>query len=132
MENEGTTRNSSVYSHKVKAGRKRTYFFDVMTTKGNDYYLTLTESTRRNDGIGYTRHQIFLYKEDFNRFAEGLQDVINHVKNDLLPDFDYDQFAHRDQQDGGDHDYKAEGDSPDHKSEADASGHKEDSDQMNW
>mgnify|MGYP003378084512 CR=1 FL=1 len=79
MENEGTTRNSSVYSHKVKAGRKRTYFFDVMTTKGNDYYLTLTESTRRNDGIGYTRHQIFLYKEDFEKFAECLQALIAYI-----------------------------------------------------
>lgn len=131
MENEGTARNSSVYSHKVKAGRKRTYFFDVMTTKGNDYYLTLTESTRHNDGIGYTRHQIFLYKEDFNRFAEGLQDVINHVKNDLLPDFDYDQFAHRDQHDG-DHDFKAEGDASGPTGEGDRSAHKEDSDQMSW
>ncbi|MEP7268759.1 MAG: DUF3276 family protein [Saprospiraceae bacterium] len=97
MENEEGARNSNVYSQKVKAGRKRTYFFDVMKTRGDDYYLTLTESTRRSDGNGYTRHQIFLYKEDFNRFAEGLMDVINHVKTDLIPDFDYDQFAHRDQ-----------------------------------
>lgn len=102
MENEGTARNASVYSHKVKAGRKRTYFFDVMKTRGNDFYLTLTESTRRSDGNGYTRHQIFLYKEDFNRFAEGLNDVINHVKTDLMPDFDYDQFAHRDNHEHGD------------------------------
>lgn len=102
MENEGTARNASVYSHKVKAGRKRTYFFDVMKTRGNDFYLTLTESTRRSDGNGYTRHQIFLYKEDFNRFADGLNDVINHVKTDLMPDFDYDQFAHRDNQEHGD------------------------------
>jgi len=97
VENDGTQRNLSVYSHKVKAGRKRTYFFDVMKTRGNDYYLTLTESTRRSDGNGYIRHQIFLYKEDFNRFVEGLQDVVNHVKTNLLPDFDYDQFAHRDE-----------------------------------
>lgn len=102
MENEGTARNASVYSHKVKAGRKRTYFFDVMKTRGSDFYLTLTESTRRSDGNGYTRHQIFLYKEDFNRFADGLNDVINHVKTDLMPDFDYDQFAHRDNQEHGD------------------------------
>ncbi len=100
MEKDGNARSSSVYSHKVKAGRKRTYFFDVMRTKGNDFYLTLTESTRRSDGNGYTRHQIFLYKEDFNRFSEGLLDVINHVKQDLLPDYDYDQFAHRESQEG--------------------------------
>lgn len=117
MENEGTARNASVYSHKVKAGRKRTYFFDVMKTRGNDFYLTLTESTRRSDGNGYTRHQIFLYKEDFNRFADGLNDVINHVKTDLMPDFDYDQFAHRDNQEHGDDhvhpDDHAEGDTHD-------------------
>ncbi len=112
MENDGGSRsNSNVYSHKVKAGRKRTYFFDVMKTRGNDYYLTLTESTRRSDGNGYTRHQIFLYKEDFNRFAEGLMDVINHVKTDLLPEYDYDQFAHREQNQSDEH---AE---DDHKSE---------------
>jgi len=112
VENDGGSRsNSNVYSHKVKAGRKRTYFFDVMKTRGNDYYLTLTESTRRSDGNGYTRHQIFLYKEDFNRFAEGLMDVINHVKTDLLPEYDYDQFAHREQNQSDEH---AE---DDHKSE---------------
>jgi len=103
VENDGSQRNSSVYSNKVKAGRKRTYFFDVMKTRGDDFYLTLTESTRRGDGNGYIRHQIFLYKEDFNRFVEGLQDVVNHVKTELLPDFDYDQFAHReDHPEGGD------------------------------
>ena len=122
MENEGTTRNASIYSHKVKAGRKRTYFFDVMQTRGNDYYLTLTESTRRSDGNGYTRHQIFLYKEDFNRFVEGLNDVINHVKTNLIPDFDYDQFAHRESM--GD-DSNQNGDQSQEKD-------KEDGDQMSW
>ena len=94
MENEGTTRNSSVYSHKVKAGRKRTYFFDVMTTKGNDYYLTLTESTRRNDGIGYTRHQIFLYKEDFEKFAKGLNAVVNFIQTgEKAPEEDFTEIT---------------------------------------
>ncbi|MEP7320716.1 MAG: DUF3276 family protein [Saprospiraceae bacterium] len=125
MENEGTARNASVYSHKVKAGRKRTYFFDVMKTRGNDFYLTLTESTRRSDGNGYTRHQIFLYKEDFNRFAEGLNDVINHVKTDLMPDFDYDQFAHRENQEHGE-DHDSDGGDPGPSKE------KEDGDHMSW
>ncbi|MEO5582346.1 MAG: DUF3276 family protein [Saprospiraceae bacterium] len=125
MENEGTARNASVYSHKVKAGRKRTYFFDVMKTRGNDFYLTLTESTRRSDGNGYTRHQIFLYKEDFNRFAEGLSDVINHVKTDLMPDFDYDQFAHRENQEHSD-DHDSESGDPEPSKE------KEDGDHMSW
>ena len=85
----------SVYSRKIRAGKKRTYFFDVRQTKGDDYYITLTESTRRFDGNGYNRHKIFLYKEDFNRFVEGLEDVVNHIKNDLMPDYDYNEFADR-------------------------------------
>ena len=67
MENDNNYRKSdSVFSRKVRAGKRRTYFFDVRQTKGNDYYLTLTESTRRFNGDGYERHKIFLYKEDFN------------------------------------------------------------------
>ena len=85
----------SIYSNRVKAGRRRTYFFDVRKTKGDDYYITLTESTRKFNGEGYSRHKIFLYKEDFNRFLEGLQDAVNHVKNDLMPDYDYEQFDRR-------------------------------------
>lgn len=85
----------SVFSNKVKAGKRRTYFFDVKQTKGEDYYVTLTESTRRFEGEGYERHKIFLYKEDFNRFLEGLQETIDHVKNDLMPDYDYNEFADR-------------------------------------
>ena len=67
-----------VYSKPVRAG-KRTYFFDVKATKGNDYYLTITESKRRIERDGryvYDKHKIFLYKEDFDKFAEGLQEVI--------------------------------------------------------
>jgi hypothetical protein len=83
----------SVYSNKVKAGRRRTYFFDVRKTKGSDYYLTITESKKKFEGDGYERHKIFLYKEDFNRFVEGLENTINHVKNDLMPDYDYDEYT---------------------------------------
>ncbi len=71
-----------VYSKPVKAG-KRTYFFDVKATKGNDYYLTITESKRKLDRDGsfiYDKHKIFLYKEDFEKFVEGLEEVINYVK----------------------------------------------------
>jgi hypothetical protein len=88
-------RNDSVYAKKVKAGKRRTYFFDVRQTKGNDYFITITESTRRFEDEGYNRHKIFLYKEDFNRFMESLNDVVDHVKNDLMPDFDYDEYARR-------------------------------------
>jgi len=85
----------SVYTSKVRAGKRRTYFFDVRKTKGEDYYITLTESTKRFNGQGYDRHKIFLYKEDFNRFHNGLMEVINHVKTELMPDFDYEQYERR-------------------------------------
>lgn len=84
-----------IYSTKVRAGKRRTYFFDVRETKGGDYFVTLTESTRKFDGEGYERHKIFLYKEDFNRFLKELEGTINHVKNDLMPDYDYDEFTKR-------------------------------------
>lgn len=84
-----------MYSKKVRAGKRRTYFFDVRRTKGDDFYLTLTESTRKFNGEGYERHKIFLYKEDFNRFVEGLQEAVEHVKTDLMPDYDYDEYTRR-------------------------------------
>jgi hypothetical protein len=88
----------SVYSKKVKAGKRRTYFFDVRKTKGEDFYLTLTESTRKFNDEGFERHKIFLYKEDFNRFLEGLQEAIKFVKEDLMPDYDYDEFTRRNEE----------------------------------
>ncbi len=88
-------RYESVYSRKVKAGKRRTYFFDVRQTKGSDYFVTITESTKKFEDDGYVRHKIFLYKEDFNRFLENLNDVIDHVKNDLMPEYDYDEYARR-------------------------------------
>jgi len=88
----------SVYSRKVRAGKRRTYFFDVRQTKGDDYYLTLTESTKKFNGDGYDRHKIFLYKEDFNRFLESLEDVIQHIKTELMPDYDYEEFTRRHEQ----------------------------------
>lgn len=75
-----------VFSKPVRAG-KRTYFFDVKATKGNDYYLTITESKRRVDKDGrfsYEKHKIFLYKEDFEKFTEGLEEVIKFIK-DRIP-----------------------------------------------
>ena len=84
-----------MYSNKVRAGKRRTYFFDVRQTKGDDYYLTLTESTKRFNDDGYERHKIFLYKEDFNRFMSGLEDAVNYVKTELMPDYDYDEYTRR-------------------------------------
>ena len=95
MDNENQRRFESVFSKKVRAGKRRTYFFDVRRTKGDDYYLTLTESTKRFNGDGYERHKIFLYKEDFNRFLASLEEVITHVKTELMPDYDYDEYTRR-------------------------------------
>ena len=86
--NEGFDLNEErdeVYSKAVKAS-KRTYFFDVKVTRNNDYYVTITESKRKFDNEGnsnYEKHKIFLYKEDFEKFAEGLEDSIAVVKNAL-------------------------------------------------
>lgn len=81
-------RNSEdVYSKPVRAG-KRTYFFDVKSTKGNnDFFLTITESKRRNNPDGsfvYDKHKIFLYKEDFEKFKEGLDEVIAYITNNCF------------------------------------------------
>ena len=78
-----------VYSKPVRAG-KRTYFFDVKATRGNkDFYLTITESKRRQERDGnfvFDKHKIFLYKEDFEKFAEGLQDAIDYIRKNCLKD----------------------------------------------
>ncbi|MEN9414254.1 MAG: hypothetical protein RLZ62_558, partial [Bacteroidota bacterium] len=92
---ERSDAEESVFSKKVRAGKRRTYFLDVRKTKGEDYFITITESTKREDGFGYRRHKIFLYKEDFNRFVASLNEVVDHVKNDLMPDFDYEEFDRR-------------------------------------
>ncbi len=81
--NFGTDNNSDeVYSESVRAG-KRTYFFDVKSTKGNDYYITLTESrrkTERDGSFSYEKHKIFLYKEDFEKFEEAMQKAMSFIK----------------------------------------------------
>ena len=87
-------RMESVYSKRIRAGKRRTYFFDVRATRGNDYYITITESRKKFDGNGYDRHKIFLYKEDFNKFVKGLGEAVDYVKTDLMPDFDFDAFNH--------------------------------------
>jgi hypothetical protein len=79
--------SEDVYSKPVRAG-KRTYFFDVKSTKGgNDFFLTITESKRRNNPDGtftYDKHKIFLYKEDFEKFREGLDEVITYIKDNCF------------------------------------------------
>jgi hypothetical protein len=73
-----------IFSKAVRAG-KRTYFFDVKATKSNDHYVTITESKKRyqNDGrYFYEKHKIFLFKEDFDKFIEGLEESINYVQTE--------------------------------------------------
>jgi hypothetical protein len=94
-QNENNERKQeSVYSKRIKAGKRRTYFFDVRETRGSDYYLTITESRKRFDSDGYDRHKIFVYKEDFNKFVKGLNEAVDYVKTELMPDFDFDAFNH--------------------------------------
>jgi len=87
-------RMESVFSKRIRAGKRRTYFFDVRATRGNDYYITITESRKKFNEDGYDRHKIFLYKEDFNKFIKALTETVDYVKTDLMPDFDFDAFNH--------------------------------------
>lgn len=98
MDQDNGKNHDGVFSKRLKAGKRRTYFFDVRTTKSNDYYLTITESKKRFDDDGYERHKLFLYKEDFNRFIEHLSEAVDHVKTELLPDYDFDEFSRRDEE----------------------------------
>lgn len=93
-ENNNERNNETLFSKRLKAGKIRTYFFDVRSTRSNDYFITLTESKKRFNEGGYERHKIFLYKEDFNKFLKALGETIDYVKTDLMPDFDFDAFNH--------------------------------------
>jgi hypothetical protein len=98
--NFGDNRNESLFSKRIKAGKRRTYFFDVRSTRGNDYFITITESKKRFDDNGYDRHKMFLYKEDFNKFLNALTETVNYVKTELMPDFDFDAYNHDQEQEG--------------------------------
>ena len=93
MEENKEIEKAEIYSKRVRAG-KRTYFFDVKSTRSNDYYLTITESKKRynDDGFTYEKHKIFLYKEDFKKFIQALEETVNYVKNELMPEVDFDKF----------------------------------------
>jgi len=82
---EENNEKAEIFSQRVRAG-KRTYFFDVKSTRSNDFYVTITESKRKfkEDSFSYEKHKIFLYKEDFAKFMEALQGTIDHVKSELL------------------------------------------------
>lgn len=84
--------DNGVYSQRLRAGKRRTYFFDVRSTKSEDFYITITESKKRYNDDGYDRHKIFLYKEDFNKFIKALENTVSHVKEELMPDYDFQEF----------------------------------------
>ncbi len=78
-----------IFSKAVRAG-KRTYFFDVKATRKEDYYLTITESKKRFDQDGryhFEKHKVFLYKEDFDKFIDGLQETIDYIKKNQNYEF---------------------------------------------
>ncbi len=80
--------NDEVFSRRVPAG-KRTYFFDVKTTRsGEDFFLTITESKRTGEGT-YEKHKLFLYKEDFGKFVDALHEAIDHIRTERLPEYDF-------------------------------------------
>ncbi len=94
MEDIEKKEKDGLFSKAIKAG-KRTYFFDVKATKNDEKYITITESKRRFDDqmnqFFYEKHKIFLYKEDFEKVAKGLNDAINFVETGELPADYYDQ-----------------------------------------
>ncbi len=94
MNEQNDKKIPAIYSKRVKAGKKRTYFFDVRATRANDYFITITESRKRFEDEGYDRHKIFLYKEDFVKFVKGLQEAVDHVKTELMPNFDFEAYNH--------------------------------------
>ena len=87
-ESDNKERREEVFSKAIRAG-KRTYFFDVKATRSDEYYITVTESKRRfNNEQGkffYEKHKIFLYKEDFEKFANGLRDVVKFIETGEIP-----------------------------------------------
>ena len=90
MEDKRENDKVEIYSQRVKAG-KRTYFFDIKSTRSNDYYLTITESKKvfKDDGHYFEKHKIFIYKEDLMRFSNTLLETIEHLKTELMPDYDF-------------------------------------------
>lgn len=103
MENEFNKQDrEAVFSKRVRAG-KRTYFFDVRTTRANDYYLTITESTKRPGEERFVKHKIFLYKEDFKKFMDGLNESTGYIK-EQLPEYDFDNPPIREYIDHGNND----------------------------
>lgn len=101
-EEHGNSVRDHLFSKAVRAG-KRTYFFDVQSTRRNDLYLTITESKKRMNDDGrpsFEKHKLFLYKEDFEKFSEGLNEAIDQIvelrsgNNEFIDPADEDQSNH--------------------------------------
>lgn len=91
MEDNKNTERGLVYSKRLPAG-KRTYFFDVRETRNGDYYIVITESKKKFDEFTYIKQKLHIYKEDFNKFSENLKETMNYVKQELLPEYDFEEF----------------------------------------
>ena len=81
------------YSQKVRAGKKRTYFFDIRETRNNTYSLIITESRKRFDDRGFDRSSIYVYQEDINKFVKGMEEAVLYIKTELLPNYDFDEYS---------------------------------------
>jgi hypothetical protein len=97
--NEGTEKKvrEEIFSKAVRAG-KRTYFFDVKATRRNDYYLTITESKKRFNREGryfFEKHKIFLYKEDFEKFVDGLTEAVDFIKSAKSEEFEVEKIKEK-------------------------------------
>lgn len=106
MEDRNNKGKSEIYSKAVRAG-KRTYFFDVKATKDGNLYLTVTESKRRlrHDGNGffYEKHKVFLYKEDFIKFSDGLAEVVDYIRKNNPTPVEEQVYVPNAENNGGDH-----------------------------
>jgi len=88
LERQSERRRDEVYSKRVPAG-KRTYFFDVKTTRsGEDFFLTITESKKVGENR-YEKHKVFLYKEDFGKFVSAMHEVVRFIQDECLPDYEF-------------------------------------------
>lgn len=115
MENDYNKQDrEAVFSKRVRAG-KRTYFFDVRTTRANDFYLTITESTKRPGEERFVKHKIFLYKEDFKKFMDGLNESTGYIR-EQLPEYDFDNPPQREYIDYGNNPENNSGSTENHTS----------------
>jgi len=102
MEDYNNNDREEIFSKKIRAG-KRTYFFDVKSTRASDYYITITESKKKQDSGLFVKHKIFLYKEDFNKFMDALNETVAHVKTELMPEYDFEEFSRSHEHDDSPH-----------------------------